>query len=82
MLRTDPDLRERWLSFNPEMRERLGARLAAMHQAGELRSDLTLNSLGRFLGVLFDGLAVQQGARFGIDVEGTIALVRSALAPK
>ena len=82
MLRTDPDLRERWLHFNPEMRQRLGARLAEMQQAGELRSDLTLNSLGRFLGVLFDGLAVQQGARFGIDVEGTIALVRSALAPK
>ena len=50
--------------------------------AGELRSDLTLNTLGRFLGVVLDGLAVQQGSRFGIDVDGTIELVRSALAPK
>lgn len=82
MLRTDPELRERWLSFNPEMQQRLAERFVELQEAGELRSDLTLNTLGRFLGVVLDGLAVQQGARFGIDVEGTIALVRSALAPK
>jgi hypothetical protein len=64
------------------MRGRLAVRFAELQKAGELRADLTLNTLGRFLGVLFDGLAVQQGAGFGIDVDGTIALVRSALAPK
>jgi len=81
MLRTDDDLRERWLSFNPEVRARLAERFEALQAAGELRSDLTLNTLGRFLGVILDGLAVQQGSRFGIDVEGTIELVRSAVAP-
>ena len=49
-----------------------------------MRSDLPLETIGRFLGLLFDGLAVQQAARFGgpIDVDGTIELLRSALAPK
>ena len=38
----------------------------------------------RFLGIVFDGMAVQQGARFGapFDVDGTLELLRSALAPK
>jgi hypothetical protein len=35
-----------------------------------------------FLGVVLDGLAVQRGAGFPIDVAGTLELVRSALAPK
>jgi TetR/AcrR family transcriptional regulator, transcriptional repressor of aconitase len=81
MLRTDEELRERWLSFNPEVRVTLAEQFESLQAAGELRSDLTLNTLGRFLGVILDGLAVQQGSRFGIDVEGTIELVRSALAP-
>ena len=62
-------------------RARLAERFEALQAAGELRSDLTLNTLGRFLGVILDGLAIQQGSRFGIDVEGTIELVRSAIAP-
>jgi len=82
MLRADEELRTRWNSFNPEVRERLTRRFEELQAGGELRNDLTLNTLGRFLGVVLDGLAVQQGSRFGIDVDGTIELVRSALAPK
>lgn len=81
MLRTDAELRQRWMTFNPDVRERLALRFEELQARGELRSDLTLNTLGRFLGVVLDGLAVQQGSHFGIDVDGTIALVRSALAP-
>ena len=82
MLRSDEELRERWMSFNPDVRDRLGDQFRELQAAGRLRSDLTLDTLGRFLGVLLDGLAVQQGSRFGIDVDGTIELVRSALAPQ
>ena len=82
MLRTDEELRTRWNSFNPEVRERLARQFEELQAAGGLRSDLTLNTLGRFLGVVLDGLAVQQESRFGIDVDGTIELVRSALAPQ
>jgi len=82
MLRSDDALRARWLAFNPELQAKLTERLGELQAAGELRSDLELSSIGRFLGVVFDGLALQQGVRFGIDVEGTLELVRSALAPK
>jgi hypothetical protein len=32
-----------------------------------------------FLGVVLDGLALQRGAGFPIDVQGTLTLVRAAL---
>jgi AcrR family transcriptional regulator len=84
MLRTDPRLRERWHALNPEGQTRLEARYRELRERGEIRDDLPLETVGRFLGVVFDGLAVQQGAGFGapVDVEGTIELLRSALAPK
>jgi len=82
MLRTDPALRERWRAFNPDLQERLAGRLEEQRDAGAVRSDLELEAIGRFFGVLIDGLAVQQAAGVPIDVEGTLELVRSALAPK
>jgi len=84
MLRTDEALRARWQSLNPDAQKRLEARYTALQASGTIRSDVSLDTLGRFLGIVFDGLAVQQAARFGIpiDVEGTIELLRSALAPK
>jgi TetR/AcrR family transcriptional regulator, transcriptional repressor of aconitase len=83
MLRTDPGLRERWRSLNPELQRELEERFAELRERGDVRSDLSLDTVGRFLGIVFDGLAVQQGARFGspVDVDGTVELVRSALAP-
>jgi len=84
MLRTDPDLRERWQSLNPDAMAQLERHYTELQQAGRVRNDLPLETVGRFLGIVFDGLAVQQAARFGapIDTEGTIELIRAALAPK
>ena len=84
MLRTDPELRERWGSLNPEGQAALEAKYRGLQQSGEIRGDVPLETLGRFLGIVFDGIAVQQAARFGspIDVEGTLELLRSAVAPK
>ena len=84
MLRTDPSLRERWLARNPRLAAELEAKYAALQAAGEIRSDLPLETVGRFLGFVFDGIALQVAARFGppIDGDGTIELLRSALAPK
>ena len=84
MLRTDPQLRERWGSLNPDAQAQLERHYTELQKTGHVRSDLPLETIGRFLGLLFDGLAVQQAARFGgpIDVDGTIELLRSALAPK
>ena len=82
MLRADPSLFERWQAFNPELQQQLAAWLEAQQESGAVRSDLGVESIGRFLGVVLDGLAVQQGAGAPIDVEGTLELMRSALAPK
>ncbi|MGZ4292468.1 MAG: TetR/AcrR family transcriptional regulator [Gaiellaceae bacterium] len=84
MLRTDPELRERWRALNPEGQAELERHYAGLQERGEIRSDLPLETVGRFLGIVFDGIALQQAARFGgpIDAEGTIELLRSALAPK
>jgi AcrR family transcriptional regulator len=84
MLRTDPELRERWRTLNPERQADLEAHYRELQERGEIRSDLPLDTVGRFLGIVFDGIAVQQAARFSspIDVDGTIELLRSALAPK
>src|SRR5581483_10838762 len=62
MLRTDPELRQRWQSLNPEAQQRLEERYSALQAAGRIRSDLSLGTIGRFLGIVFDGLAVQQAA--------------------
>jgi len=84
MLRTDPELRERWRTLNPEGQKALEAHYRQLQERGEIRDDVPLETLGRFLGIVFDGIAVQQAARFDapIDVEGTLELLRSALAPK
>jgi AcrR family transcriptional regulator len=84
MLRTDPELRDRWQTLNPEGQAALEARYQRLRETGEIRDDVPLETLGRFLGIVFDGIAVQQAARFGapIDVDGTLELLRSALTPK
>ena len=84
MLRNDPDLRARWEQMNPELQEELETSFRRMQERGEVRDDLPLETVGRFLGVVLDGIGVQQAAGFGhpIDVDGTIELIRSALAPK
>ncbi len=81
MLRTDPELRKRWGALAVDVVDRVAKRYAELQASGAIRSDVSSETLLRFLGVVLDGLATQQGARFPIDVEGTLELVRSALAP-
>jgi hypothetical protein len=45
-----------------------------------MRRDVPAESILRFLGVVVDGLATQHASGFPIDVDGTLALVRSALS--
>jgi AcrR family transcriptional regulator len=82
MLRTDPARREQWAARNPELHAEIVAHLERRRADGLERSDISLESVGMFLGVVLDGLAVHLGAGYPIDVEGTLELVRSALAPK
>ncbi len=82
MLRTDPELRERWATLSSDVQERIVARYVDLQERGEIRTDLSYETLLRFLGVVVDGLVTQQGAGYPIDVEGTLTLVRSALSPR
>lgn len=82
MLRSDPELRDRWAHLSDEVQARIAQHYIDLQAAGEIRADVSFETVLRFVGVVIDGLVVQQGAGFGIDVEGTIALVQSALAPK
>jgi AcrR family transcriptional regulator len=81
MLRADPALRDRWRAFNPLGQERLASRIEALRSAGEIRSDVGLETIGKFLGAVYDGICVHLGAGFDVDVDGTLELVRAALAP-
>lgn len=74
-LKADPELRERWQAIAPsEARERSKAWIAAAQAAGELRSDVEGDDLGRFLGVIVDGVASQRA--FGFDPPDRALLLR------
>jgi AcrR family transcriptional regulator len=82
LLRTDPEVRKQWQERNPELHAQIVENLERRRADGIERSDVSLESVGMFLGVVLDGLAVHRSAGVPIDVEGTLELVRSALTPK
>jgi TetR/AcrR family transcriptional regulator, transcriptional repressor of aconitase len=82
LLRTNPQRREQWHARNPDLQEQISAQLLQRRADGLERDDLELESIGRFIGVVLDGLAVHLGAGYPVDIEGTLELMRSALAPK
>jgi len=79
-LRTDPAFHERWEQRAPEAEERLKQRLEAARDAGELRDDIPLQSVGRFVGIVLDGLALRLAAGFPApDTAELLELVESAI---
>src|SRR6476469_3968349 len=81
-LRTDPELHEQWSRRNPEVNEAMNARLEEMQQGRELRQDVPAAELGRFMGLLLDGIAVQVSAGYPVDVDSVLRLVSAAIAPQ
>jgi AcrR family transcriptional regulator len=82
LLRTNPERREQWMARNPDLQADISEQLRQRRADGLDRDDMELESVGQFLGVVLDGLAVHLGAGYPVDVEGTLELLRSALAPK
>jgi AcrR family transcriptional regulator len=77
-LRTDPAFHERWKQRAPEAEERIKERLEAAREAGEIRDDIPLQSVGRFVGIVLDGLALRLAAGFPApDADETLAFVSS-----
>jgi AcrR family transcriptional regulator len=82
-LRTDAEARERWMRERaPETQARIAELVAEAQARGELRSDLTVEQLGRFLGVVLDGIVSQTAFGERLDPEPIVTLVRDAIAPK
>jgi len=81
LLRSDAALRERWLAnAPPEARQRSRRWIESGQAAGELRSDLSAEELGRFLGVVVDGIVSQRALGFDPPPrELVLRLVRDAL---
>jgi TetR/AcrR family transcriptional regulator, transcriptional repressor of aconitase len=82
-LGTEPELREQWSQRSPELSEEMKRRVEEMQQGHELRDDVDPEEIGRFLGLLLDGIAVQVTAGFPVgDVEPLLRLVSAAIAPQ
>jgi AcrR family transcriptional regulator len=82
MLRTDDALRERWRELAVETQAPVFEWYRVLRETREIRDDVPLEQLLRFIGLIVDGLVLQRGARFPVDVDGTLELVRELLAPK
>ncbi len=82
-LRTDEQFRLRWAKRAPDFEQRLEERLRALQESGELRSDVGWQSLGRYMGIVADGLAIRRAAGFQTDdTEALITVVLSAIRPQ
>jgi len=81
-LRTDAEFRRRWDERQPkEQQQAMIARMKDEQSSGTLRADLEPKEIGNFLGVVFDGLAVQLAAGYDPPVDVVLGLLRDALAP-
>jgi len=81
-LRTDESYRKRFAARAPEVDRQLEARLEELRASGELRDDVPLETLGRFMGIVADGLALRTAAGFATeDADDLLRLVDEAIRP-
>jgi AcrR family transcriptional regulator len=80
-LRASAELREQWLRLAPaDVQERTRRWIVEAQARGELRADLEPDEIGKFLGVVFDGMVTQRALGFEAPPpELVVRLVRDAL---
>ena len=81
-LRTDEAFRERWKARNPDLEQRADEWLADQQARGEIRTDVSIEQIGKFFGLVVDGVALHTSMGFPVDVEPILTLVRDAIAPR
>jgi TetR/AcrR family transcriptional regulator, transcriptional repressor of aconitase len=81
-LRTDPELRARWQNRTPDDDVRARDHMVELQASGESRDDVSAETIGKFLGLLADGIALQTSAGFPVDLEPMLGLIRDAIAPR
>ena len=84
LLKADAGLRERWLAIAPpEARQRSRARIETGQAAGDLRTDMSADELGQFLGVVIDGIVSQRALGFDPPASDLVRrLVTDAIAAR
>jgi len=79
-LRTDAAFRERWDQRAPEIEREIKAQMRDAQGRGELRDDLSLETIGTFIGLVSDGLAMRRAAGFSSPATAELVeLVESAI---
>lgn len=82
-LRTDEEFRERFKGRAPEVERQLERSLREAQERGELRDDVELATLARFMGIVADGFALRVAAGFDTpDAEELIGLAVEAIRPR
>jgi TetR/AcrR family transcriptional regulator, transcriptional repressor of aconitase len=82
LLRRDKKLFEQWTSRTPELQRHAQAKFEQLQRDGAIRSDVALEEVSRFVGVVADGLVIRRSFGLDVDLEALITLLRSALAPQ
>jgi TetR/AcrR family transcriptional regulator, transcriptional repressor of aconitase len=82
-LRTDAAFRERWSRRAPEVEREIEEQMRGAQEGGDLRDDVPIETLGRFMGIVADGLAVRVSAGYDTpDADALIGLVADATRPR
>jgi AcrR family transcriptional regulator len=82
ILRRDPEQFEKWQARTPELQARAQERFRELQRDGEIRSDIELAEISRFVGIVADGVVIRRA--FGLDVDDAALtrLVHDAIAPR
>jgi len=81
-LRTNAALREQWMRRGPEVNERLREHVREQQARGELRNDVDADEIGRFLGLIVDGLVLNASVGADYDLESLLKLIIGAIGPQ
>ena len=82
-LGTDEGFRERWTKRVPGLDEQIRAKVEQARADGEIRDDVPLETIGRFMGIVADGLALRIAAGFPLDgADDLLGFVEDAIGPR
>lgn len=82
ILARDKEQFERWINRTPELVRQAQERIEQMQADGELRDDVALEDISRFIGIVADGVVIRRAFALDLDQEPFVRLVRDALAPR
>lgn len=81
-LRTNPELMKELENRSPEASERGDRAIAALKEAGAFRSDVDLETVVAFIGLVSNGLALAISLGLEVDVEALLKLVHRGIDPE